>query len=257
MGCTHPTRLPWDQPAQAERFLSAHPPEKGRRWLNPNVTWKIATLDPKRARKLVETRHDQPNYFEHAFCLALGAKGRDDRISSDAVQAGLQAMDRSLVDEPETMMQYGARILAIAEAIDPALVAEVMWRAIAARQPPGNPWVVQFYAPVLPIECIAWYDRTLAAALLEPHLARLEKASDRELVDWDLTFEAWTILDPRAAVARLEKVPMTSVNPNDNRLWIYVVEKLADDHEERWRKTFLQWAPIFNPANRDVMFDRF
>ena len=76
-------------------------------------------------------------------------------------------------------------------------------------------------------------------------------------VDWDAAFEAWTLVDPRAAVARLERIPMTSTDPNDNRLWIYVVEKLSLDRDERWRKTFLQWAPIFNPANRDFMIDRF
>ncbi len=76
-------------------------------------------------------------------------------------------------------------------------------------------------------------------------------------VDWDWAFETWTLIDPRAAVARLEKIPMQSTNPNDNRLWIYVVEKLALDHDERWRKTFNQWEPIFNPHVRDFMLDRF
>jgi hypothetical protein len=58
-------------------------------------------------------------------------------------------------------------------------------------------------------------------------------------------------------VARLERIPMTSTNPNDNRLWIYVVEKLSLDRDERWRKSFIQWVPIFNPSVRDFMFDRF
>ncbi len=55
--------LPWDQPAQAERFLSEHPPDKGRSWLTPTVTWKIATLDPKRARQLVDSQRDHASYF--------------------------------------------------------------------------------------------------------------------------------------------------------------------------------------------------
>ena len=93
--------------------------------------------------------------------------------------------------------------------------------------------------------------------MLESRLQRMRKAPDRELVEWDGAFEAWTLLDPRAAVAWLERVPMTGVNPNHNRLWIYVVEKLASDADERLRKSFNNWAPIFNPANRDVMFDRF
>ena len=249
--------LRWDQPAEVERFLSQYPPETAGRWLRPTVTWKIATLDPRRARRLIDTRRDDRSYFQHEFCLALGAKGRDDAISSAAVQAGLRALDRVLRDEPEKLMQSGGEILPVVEAIDAALVAEVMWRAIAGRPPSGNPRAVQPYAPTPLIEGIAWYDRAVAAALLDPLLQRMEKSSDRELTDWDMAFEAWTLIDPRAAVARLNRVAMTSVNPNDNRLWIYVIEKLAHDRDERWRTTFPEWAPIFNPANRDFMIDRF
>ena len=37
--------LPWDKPAEAERFLSLYPPEKKPHWLTPVITWKIATFD--------------------------------------------------------------------------------------------------------------------------------------------------------------------------------------------------------------------
>ena len=96
--------------------------------------------------------------------------------------------------------------------------------------------MVGAYSPMPLVECIAWYDRALAAAMLEPTLAHMDKISDAELLGWDWAFETWTLIDPRAAVARLEKIPMRSTNPNDNRLWIYVVEKLALDRDERWRK---------------------
>ncbi len=178
-------------------------------------------------------------------------------MSSAAIHAGLQSLDRILAEDPRTLLQSGGRMLAIAEAIDPTLVPEVMWRAIAARPTSGNPRVAQGFVPANLVEQVAWNDRGIAAALLEPLLQRMAKAADRDLVEWEEAFEAWTILDPRATVARLEKVPMTSVNPNDNRLWIYVIEKLALDREDRWRNTFIHWAPIFNRANRDFMIDRF
>ncbi len=247
--------LPWDKPAEAHRFWREYPPEGGTRWLSPTITWKVATLDPKRARQLVDTRRGQPDYFEHEFCLALGAKGRDEAISSAATQAGLQALDLTLKKRPQIVMRSGGRMLAIAEAIDPALVDEVMWLAVAARPPSAR--VIEAKAPGPLVAQIAWYDREIAAALLQPRIQRIEKAPDSELAGWEHAFETWTLIDPRAAVARLEKVPMKSTNPNDNRLWIYVVEKLALDRDDRWRKTFLEWAPIFNPANRDIMFDRF
>jgi hypothetical protein len=221
------------------------------------IAWKIARLDPARARKLIESQRGEPDFAQHAFCVALGAKGRDEPTMNASVHAGLQELDRVLDKEPHMLMQYGGPVLALAEAIDPALVPEVMWRLVAARTAPGNPRVVGAYSPMPLVECIAWYDRVLASALLEPTLARMDKISDAELVGWDWAFETWALIDPRAAVARLEKIPMKSTNPNDNRLWIYVVEKLALDHDERWRKTFSQWEPIFNPHVRDFMVDRF
>ena len=107
------------------------------------------------------------------------------------------------------------------------------------------------------VQCVAWYDRDVAAALLEPLLQRMEKLRRPRAVGWDRAFESWTLIDPRAAVARLEKIPMTSVNPNDNRLWIYVVEKLSLDRDDRGERSLSTGQPIFNPAVRDFMFDRF
>ncbi len=249
--------LPWDKPEEADRFLSLYPIENEPHWLEPVITWKIATFDSARARKLVETQRGEPNYFQHEFCLALGAKGRDEPTMRTAIEAGLRELDRVLEDEPHMLMQYGGEVLAIAEAIDPGLVPEVMWRLVAARAPSGNPRVVAAYSPVPLAERIAWYDRELARALLEPTVARVDKVSDVELLGWDWAFETWALVDPRSAAGRLERIPMKSTNPNDNRLWIYVVEKLALDRDARWRKTFSRWVPIFNPAVRDWMADRF
>ena len=127
-----------------------------------------------------------------------------------------------------------------------------MWRIVAARPPFPNPRTF-----VRNVECISWYDREVAGALLEPTLARMDKVSDNELKSWDWAFEAWTLIDPWAAAARLERIPMTSTSPNDNRAWISVVEKLSLDRDERFRKSFIDWAPLFNPSVRDFMFDRF
>jgi Carboxypeptidase regulatory-like domain len=249
--------LPWDKPAEADRFLALYPPDKEPTWLRPVIAWKIATLDPARAQKLVVTQRGDRNYIRHQFCVALGVKGRDEPIMQAAIQAGLRELDRALDEEPEMLLLYGGPGLAIVEAIDPGLVPEVMWRLVAGRPASGNPRVVVAYSPAPVVESIAWYDRELAGALLEPTLARMDKVSDAELMGWSLEFGAWTLVDPRATVARLERVPMTSTNPNDNRLWIYVVEMLSLDRDERWRRSFIDWAPIFNPNVRDWMPDRF
>ena len=104
---------------------------------------------------------------------------------------------------------------------------------------------------------VAWYDRDVAAALLAPRVRRIEKAADRELVGAARVLDVWALIDPRAAVAWLEKVPMTSTNPNDN-FGVDLRRREARPGPRRaLAKDFLDWAPIFNPATRDVMFDRF
>ena len=99
-------------------------------------------------------------------------------------------------------------LLPVVERIDPALVPEVFWRYVASRPPFGNPRTISTYSPSDLIQHLAWYDREVAAALFEPSRDRIEHTEDRELATWFSEFEAWSSFDPRAAVARLEKVPV-------------------------------------------------
>ncbi len=198
--------LPWNRPDLADRFLSEYPPLDSAPWLTPVVTWKIATQNPERARQLVDARTKKPLYIEHEFCLALGAKLRNEAISSAALEAGLRALDLEITRSPQTVMRSGGRLLAIAEAIDPALLPEVMWYSIAARPPSKR--VIEAKAPGPLVRRVACYDRDLAAALLHGRLERMQNVADRELVDWDLAFETWAAIDPlrrgRAARARAD-----------------------------------------------------
>ncbi|MFI5459023.1 MAG: carboxypeptidase regulatory-like domain-containing protein [Isosphaerales bacterium] len=236
--------LTWDNPADARRFVDQYPVESAREWLFPVVTWKVATLDPARARQLLEGWRGDSGLPEHELCLALGAKGRDELASRQAIAAVLHDLDRLMQDQPQQCAQLAVRLLPIAEAIDPALVPELVWRALAARQSPV--WAMY----------LAWYDRDVAAALFEPARQRLG-TSGTEPGASQVMFEAWSLFEPRAAVARLEKVPMPSLDPNDNRMRISVIETLSLAHDNRWRKTWPWWEPIFNPSNRDVFLDRF
>ena len=156
---------------------------------------------------------------------------------------------------PQTVVRSAGRLLAIAEAIDPVLVEEVMWYSIAARSPSKR--VIEAKAPGALVERITWYERDVAAALLDGRLKRMLKVPELELIEWYLAFEAWSAIDPRAAVARLERVPMLSVDPNNNRLWINVVNSLSLDPQELWRMDFIEWAPVFDASNRDARLDRF
>ena len=74
------------------------------------------------------------------------------------------------------------RLLPLVEQIDPSLVPEVFWRAVAARPADRQSPLAQ--------RCIAqrtgrlfwaWYDREVAAAVFEPVRALMEQTDDREL----------------------------------------------------------------------------
>jgi hypothetical protein len=99
---------------------------------------------------------------------------------------------------------------------------------------------------------LAWYDREVAATLFEPARARLERADDLDTVASRYDFLTWSLFDPRAAVARLERIP---INPNpallarDARL--LVAASLGRSHYERWREIWTESELIWGGTKRD------
>jgi hypothetical protein len=129
-------------------------------------------------------------------------------------------------------------LLTVVEGTDPGLVPEILWRHVASRIPYDNPRAPRTDASPLHIAEIAYYDRQVAAALLEPVLARLEQTEPNELARWGYEFLAWSHIDPRAAVARLEKIPVaqdTEIYHGSNSARFIVGRSLARTREQRWR----------------------
>jgi hypothetical protein len=57
---------------------------------------------------------------------------------------------------------------------------------------------------------------------------------------------AWSLFDPLAAVARLEKLPIDpKLDHNAIRARLVVAESLAQYHEQRWRKIWQDWHTVF------------
>jgi hypothetical protein len=139
-------------------------------------------------------------------------------------------------------------LLPLVEQIDPALVPELFWRAVAMRPPRGNPHIVREDSPGN-LLLLARYDREVAAALFEPVRDKLEHTDDRTLADSTIEFLAWSIFDPRAAVARLEQVPFTPEFDRLDDARALVSQMLGLSYEERWRRIWLDYAGI-------TVFDR-
>ena len=193
-------RLPMGDPARAQRYF-----------------------DRLRATNLTSFRSDF-----YAF-LALGLKANDASASRRAMDEVLLAMDGLMKERPEQLQSGFRSLLPIVERIDPALVPEVFWRYVASRPPSANPRTISVYSPTDLIQNLAWYDREVAAALFESSRDRIEHTEDRELATWSSEFEAWSSFDPRAAVARLEKIPVgADPSPNDARIRVAGLLGLSD-----------------------------
>jgi hypothetical protein len=242
-----------DNPAEAERVLRQISPETARDWFPPAIAWKMATVDPARAQRLTE---ESQRYFDHPqsyLFLALGLKSRDQAAAVQAFQTAMRGIDRLMKDGAEYSNMLGFRqvLLPMVEQIDPALVPEFFWRIVATRPSVGNPRHRGERSNSPLIVFLAWYDRDVAAALFEPVRAAMERTDVPEILNPVLDFHAWSIFDPRAAVARLEQAP---VNPkldlNADAVREQVAESLGLPHEARWRmiwRTYSEMADLLLP----------
>ena len=101
-------------------------------------------------------------------------------------------------------------VLPLVEQLDPALVPEYFWRIVAARSPVGDPRSGTAFVPAALTLLLASYDREAAAVVFEPVRAWLEHADERELARpvVPIAFQAWSVFDPRTAVATLGQLPV-------------------------------------------------
>jgi len=204
----------------------------------------MAANDPARANRLTG---ESQRYFDHPqayLFLANGLKTRDPAAAHQAFQTAVQGIDR-LMKEDSLILEPREIVLPLVEQVDPALVPEYFWRVVATRPPIGNPRAVsEFPSPPL-IALLAWYDHEVAAALFEPVQDWIEHADDQELDRRVAVFQAWSIFDPRAAVARLAQVPLSSGRDRGaDSARQQVAEMLGLPHEARWRTIFGQFTEL-------------
>jgi hypothetical protein len=215
----------------------------------------MAAVDPARARRLVE---ESQQYFDHPqmyLFLALGLKSLNREAAYQAFQTGMQNIDRLMKEGSEYSLNLvaGRTLLPLVEQIDPALVPEYFWRVVATRRSIGNPRSDRALSSSMLIICLAWYDRDVAAAIFEPIRAQMERVGDRSLTGWSDEFLGWSIFDPGAAVARLERVPIAlSLEPNAVHTRAIVAEMLGLSREHRWRRIWGAYTEMGYLFDRDL-----
>jgi hypothetical protein len=249
--------------ALAFRLIETDPKEAERLWartgmisrpisMYPTLCWKMATVDPSRARSCIESLPGIESMPELYLFLALGSKTRDPSASRSAFETGIQKLDRLVQGSPERYQIDAGKLLPIVERIDPTLVPEVFWLDVSSRMPVGNPRTLETDLPIRLVTHLAWYDREVAAALFERDRAHLDQLTGGEPTNPFYEFQAWLQLDPRAAVASLEKLPIgREVTSDIARTRLSIAEFLAKTQENRWRTLWGDWDMILGGTKRD------
>jgi RNA polymerase sigma factor (sigma-70 family) len=240
-----------DNPAEAEHVLSLISPMTGWGRFPPPIAWKMAAIDPGRARRLTDQAQQDTDLPQRYLFLALGLKASNPAAANEAFQTAMQGYDQLMKEgEYSSMLVPRAVLLPMIEQIDPALVPEYFWRVLAMGRPLGNPRSTQdIYASEL-VNFLAWYDRDVAAALYEPLRDRIEQTDDKTLAN-SRRVVGWSLFDPRAAVARLEQVPFR-LEPGGNGARERVSELLGLAHGERWRKIWSESTEMGALFERDL-----
>jgi hypothetical protein len=246
-----------DNPGEAEHVLSLVPRRTGQDRFPPAIAWRMASADPARARRLTDQAQRDRDDPQRYLFLALGLKSRDPAAASHAFQTAMQGIDRLMKEGSEYSSVLGGRkvLLPMVEQVDPAFVPEYFWRVVATRPSIGNPRTESVGERARLALLLAWYDRDVAAAVFEPVRSSLANADDPELAGgaWSLAFEAWSILDPRAAVAKLEQVPVKPARDlRDDYIRRRVACVLGLPHEARWRNVWLNQSEMVDILLRDL-----
>ncbi len=195
-----------------------------------------------------------------ALALAEVDKPRATRILEEAFAAlePLAAEGRRGSPGTQDAASVAAALLPVAERIDPALVPEFFWRAVALRGP-SQPRVDQTASPDAALAMLlARYDREAAMVVLDPLLDR--ESSGRFATVMDVV-QALSAVDPARAVARVEAMPEDSGIGIDalqypkNNARIELALYLAEPPERRWERITARlldlWIVDPEDASRD------
>ena len=208
-------RLAASQPAEAEQLLERIDDRyRLDEWLVPNC-WRMAAADPVRARRLVD-RMTSPYLKAHA----LGLMARS-RAASDPSQArlwldeafedldGLIAAGEQRLSGWHNAATVAGALVAAAEQIDPQLVPEYFWRAVACRPPNAAMDLdrVQFATASLAL-FLASYDRGVARRLVEPIIG--ERLAGDQTRTSAMAWAVACVADPRWACELLAELPPDS-----------------------------------------------
>jgi hypothetical protein len=246
-------------PAAAERVLAMVRDQRQRDSAAIRVCFRMAPVDLARARRIAGGIHHtlmKPSALGMmAQALAGSAKTRP--VAVKLLAAAFDDLNESVdtgtdvFNNMESAAVTAASLLPVAEAIDPALVPEYLWRSISFRRPtpgpesdPAQAWFLDGSVAGLAMR-IARYDRMTASSLLAPVEYRVRSDPNgtgawvgREVV------VALALIMPVKAATLLEQLPDaapgTLLRQTKDRARCDLAALLArPDGDRRWK--YLQW----------------
>jgi len=106
------------------------------------------------------------------------------------------------------------------------------------------------------VPLLGWYDREVAATLFEPDRVQMERTNDEDeklalgrLASGSL---GWSVVDPRATVARLEQMPNTVGDQEGLFAKAPVAQLLGLSYEDRWRRIWTDYTDMKYLLERDI-----
>ena len=251
-------------PAGSERVLAMVKDRRQRDLYTVRVVYRMAPLDLARARRLAEAIGDDglKGFALGLMALRLAETGR--ASASEELASAYESLQRSSrVGKANSNSIYRITSIAgvlvpVAERVDPGLVDEYLWRALALRPPKLweiNPSGRAAQADILLAMMLARYDRAIARSLVEP-LARGAGPASVYFSNRGELYVAAAVIDPKWAVALVEALPddpdVKIQSPkNSARLAVAnVLGRAGDQRSRHLQQSFLHlWVPDIEDVN--------
>lgn len=209
-------RIAASQPAEAERLLERMVDrDRFEQRLVP-VCWRMAPADPLRARRLAD-RLSSPYLEAHALGLMARSCAATDSAQArlwldeafEILERMVSAREERLARDRQNAAMIAGALVEPAERIDPQLVPEYFWRAVACRGSHSADAVDQVQSGTAALAMsLAKYHRTIARRLVEPIVD--ERLGGLETLPAALAFKAVCFIDPRWACELLSELDADS-----------------------------------------------
>jgi hypothetical protein len=200
-------RLAASDPTEAERLLGKIKGQSQGLRVTLRTCQNMARADVSRARRIALALEDSSSRASGLIFAASGLPSSEREAARDLVRRALEEIDQGDVGADRSVTTLPA-LLPLVEAVDPGLVPELYWRAVADLAPDDDPRSESGRGdPPRAALLLARYDRNVARALLDPAAEAGTIAGRRSHRMSPATVLLLAAIDPLRAVEAVETIP--------------------------------------------------